>query len=397
MCMRPKSLIVLALALILTVPLSAADNGKSTPAVTKAFKEVVAKPSESTVAVFVGGKQVALGTVIDSEGYILTKDSQLVDEKGKAGLEITCKTKDGKEYTARKIGMNEPYDIALMKLEVDSESITFHAVEWSPSKIAPVGNWVAAPGLGDVPVTFGVVSVAARKMPPNPFRSLNPKRGYLGVSLADFDKANEKGVKVTDVSKPSAADKAGLKADDVILSVNGKETPNMEVLKKTIGSFSPGDTLKLVVKRGDKKEEFKATLDKVPENRGDMQNNLGSKLSDRRDGFPVALQHDSVIKPTDCGGPLVDLDGHVIGINIARGGRTDSYAIPSEEITKLLPDLMSKVSKVLDDRITEMEKTVATAETEKIAAEKKLKDAQASLERLKSEKSKPVKKEFKKE
>ncbi len=68
---------------------------------------------------------------------------------------------------------------------------------------------------------------------------------------------------------------------------------------------------------------------------------MGSELSKRRDGFPVILQHDSVVKPADCGGPLVDLEGHVIGLNIARAGRVESHAVPSETIRPLLEDLMT--------------------------------------------------------
>jgi len=45
---------------------------------------------------------------------------------------------------------------------------------------------------------------------------------------------------------------------------------------------------------------------------------MGSELSKRRTGFPHILQHDSVVKPRECGGPVVDLDGKVIGINICR-------------------------------------------------------------------------------
>ena len=61
----------------------------------------------------------------------------------------------------------------------------------------------------------------------------------------------------------------------------------------------------------------------------------------RRGGFPAILQHDGVIKPTDCGGPLVDLDGKVVGINIARAGRVESYALPSEDVQALITDLKS--------------------------------------------------------
>jgi serine protease Do len=79
--------------------------------------------------------------------------------------------------------------------------------------------------------------------------------------------------------------------------------------------------------------------------RGDLQNSMGSKLSDRRGGFPVILQHDSVLLPTDCGGPLVNLDGQVIGINICRAGRTECYAIPSEAVRPLLEKLKSAKAK----------------------------------------------------
>src|SRR5438034_10391905 len=68
---------------------------------------------------------------------------------------------------------------------------------------------------------------------------------------------------------------------------------------------------------------------------------MGSALSSRRNGYPSILQHDSVVKPTDCGGPIVDLDGKVIGINICRAGRVESWAVPAEAIQPLLFDLMA--------------------------------------------------------
>ena len=64
-----------------------------------------------------------------------------------------------------------------------------------------------------------------------------------------------------------------------------------------------------------------------------------AKLSTRRGGFPVILQHDSGVAPENCGGPLVDLDGKVVGINIARAGRTESYALPAEAVKGLIEGL----------------------------------------------------------
>jgi S1-C subfamily serine protease len=68
---------------------------------------------------------------------------------------------------------------------------------------------------------------------------------------------------------------------------------------------------------------------------------MGGELSGRRSGFPAVLQTDMVIQPKDCGGPVVDLNGNVLGINIARAGRVETWILPSEDIRPLLNDLKS--------------------------------------------------------
>ena len=55
-------------------------------------------------------------------------------------------------------------------------------------------------------------------------------------------------------------------------------------------------------------------------------------MSKRRSGYDRVIQHDSVIRPEECGGPLVNLDGKVIGINIARAGRVETYALPIKPV-----------------------------------------------------------------
>jgi serine protease Do len=74
---------------------------------------------------------------------------------------------------------------------------------------------------------------------------------------------------------------------------------------------------------------------------GNPQEMMGSTLSNRRGGFPSILQHDTVLAPGNCGDPLVDLEGKVVGINIARAGRTETYAIPAAAVRELLADLMA--------------------------------------------------------
>src|SRR5207253_2964782 len=134
------------------------------------------------------------------------------------------------------------------------------------------------------------------------------------------------------------------------------------------------------IKRGKEDKDLKATLGKRPPDmsRADFQTNMGSKLSDNRTGFPNILQHDTVLNPRDCGGRLVDLDGKAVGINIARAGRVESYAIPSDTVLALLPDLKSgKLAP--DEKIARLEAALKEAEGNVAEFEKKSERAKALL------------------
>jgi serine protease Do len=181
--------------------------------------------------------------------------------------------------------------------------------------------------------------------------------------------------------------------------VDGKETPDRETLGAVVGLHKPGDKIKIRYRRGSTEEEAEATLDKRPANfpfdRGDFQNSMGTDRSERRTGFPVALQHDTILKANECGGPLVDLEGRVIGLNIARAGRTDSFAVPTESILPLLPELMAgkstaalKVPTGIADRIKAAESVLKEAEAAKAAADKKVAEAKSALEKLLAEQKK---------
>ncbi len=395
----PSCLAAAAVTAMLTVPASAQfkrgeNPSKNSVKMLEAFQEVVAKASKSTVSVLCDGKYCCLGTIVDADGYVLTKDSELKNDK------IVCRTRSGKEYVGKKVATHEPFDLAIIKIEAKE----LLPVEWSFSKIAPVGNWVASAGTGTDPVAIGVVSVAARKLPPTP-RPLpddkKNKRGYLGIMM----EPGEEGTRVTMVSPKSPAEKAGLKANDIILSVDGIPVEDPETLSSIVQSYAAGDSIRLTVRRDKKEQDFKATLDPRPkdpgQDRSEFQNNMGGPLSNRRGGFPLALQHDSPLKPNECGGPLVDLDGRVIGINISRGGRTDSYAVPSEAILPLLPELMSGRStlmpiakifggldeqrKVAEAVLKAAEMALKNAATDKVSAEKQVVIAKAALERIAEE------------
>jgi serine protease Do len=332
------SALVLAACALLTCAAAApaqerdprAEFLKSNARVLAAFKEVTAKPSQSTVRVRCDGKPVVLGTVVAADGWILTKSSEL---KGK----ITCVLNDGRELDAEVKGVSEPSDLAMLKVEAKG----LKPVEFRDSKEDPVGNWVATVGVDETPVAVGVVSVAARKFKPGDYpRKTNHKGGFLGVGLEQ----TEDGPRVMSVKAGAAAEKAGVKVNDIILAIGPKAIKDHDMLSATLEKSKPGEVVVLKVKRGDAEKDLEVKLGEWPRMFRDEfdMNRLGGPLSERRTGFlTTLLQHDTVLKPYECGGPLVDLDGKTVGINIARGGRTESYAIPAEEVRALLADLQS--------------------------------------------------------
>jgi serine protease Do len=308
---------------------------KYSPKLLAAFREVVAEPARGTLRVLCGGKEVALGTVVGADGWVLTKASEVLDEAGQPKGKVVCRLRDGRRLEARVVGVQEAYDLALLKVE--AKGLT--PVEWRPSKEAAVGNWVATPGPGNDPLAVGVVSVATRDVPRRNYGRGAPAGGggFLGVLV----EPGEPGVIIREVVPRSAAAQAGLKVDDVILSLAGKAIEDVGAVPSTLRRMKPGDVVQIQVRRGDKKLDVKATLGRRPPTPGEFQNRLGGPLSEHSRGFPTVLQHDTALLPADCGGPLVDLDGKAVGINIARAGRTESYAVPAEVVQRLLPDLKS--------------------------------------------------------
>ena len=218
-------------------------------------------------------------------------------------------------------------------LKIDASGLK--PIQWADVKDAAVGNWVATTGTGNEPIAVGIVSVAARAVTARDMPPIASNSGFLGIAMEPGDK----GIRVTGVVPDSAAAKAGIKIDDFIQGVGNKDIKDPDALSTTIQRFKAGDTITLKVLREDEALKLKAILQRRPtDDRGNFQNRLGSELSNHRGGYPSILQHDTVVRPADCGGPLVDLDGKAVGINIARAGRTETYAVPADAVIPLLAD-----------------------------------------------------------
>lgn len=346
------------------------------PHIRQAFRPVVAEVRRATVQVRSKdsrgkgprskgpsprkGKRLAYGSIVGPDGWILTKASLLHGP-------LTVRLPNGQQYDAHLVGIDREFDLAMLKIdatglatldlsghsqsdllvstkkiaEAEEEAVEEENTE-ETSDEKPItdpslraGDWVVTPGHGRDPVAIGVLSVAPRK--------IERRRGILGIRM-DLDDESRKGVKIVEVFDGTGAAEAGIQVGDLLVAIDETSVTSTTEVRDVMKVYNPGDEITVTVLRKEKRLRLNAVLtgqDINSRSRAKYQNNLGSKLSKRRFGFPMALQHDTVLKPSDCGGPLVDLDGQVIGFNIARSGRTESYALPTDVVKERLYDLMS--------------------------------------------------------
>jgi len=93
---------------------------------------------------------------------------------------------------------------------------------------------------------------------------------FLGVGTEDITKENMarygmrevRGVGVTEVSKDSPAEKAGLRKDDVIVRFDGESVTSVRKLTRLVNESSPDQTVHITVVRGGAEQELTATLAK---------------------------------------------------------------------------------------------------------------------------------------
>ena len=89
------------------------------------------------------------------------------------------------------------------------------------------------------------------------------KRPYIGISGRDLTEATAKrynmveGIYIVTVDEFSAAEKAGLKAGDVIIEADGKRIKTMNELNEIKNTHSIGDTMKLKIQRDGAEKEIK--------------------------------------------------------------------------------------------------------------------------------------------
>lgn len=326
--------LILALALVPLlraqddIPLLLPEERQAVDAQTAMFGQAIspalATAAKSTVRVWAGNRRVAYGTVVGDGTQILSKWSEVARARGTLRVDVA-----GSEY--RDVKMTGVYpEEDLVVLTVAGKPLT--PVKWS-DEVPKLGRFIAAPQPDGRLAAFGVVSVLERNL-------RDTDAAYLGVVQDTQFKGQ--GVKIREVAEDSGAAKAGLVAGNIILKVGERSLTGLMALKNALTGVQPGETISLLVEAGGKARTVKVVLGNRPDlpqfsgGRLQQMERMGGAISDVRSSFTRVLQTDMRPKPNQIGGPVVDLEGRVIGLTVARADRTRSFVMPAAAVMNLL-------------------------------------------------------------
>ncbi len=156
-------------------------------------------------------------------------------------------------------------------------------------EVVGINTAIIAPGqTGSIGIGFAIPANAASNVIDQLIKYGETRRGWLGVriqevtkEIAEVEKLDKpKGALVASVGKNSPADKAGLKAGDIILEFDGKKIETMRMLPKAVAGTKVGKSVELKILRNQKliskrlilgrlesSEEFKAKKSLSPKKR----------------------------------------------------------------------------------------------------------------------------------
>lgn len=141
-------------------------------------------------------------------------------------------------------------------------------------ELVGINTAILGPSGGNVGIGFAIPSNMMKNLTDQILEFGEVKRGMLGVQGGEVTSElaealgyeSSKGAFVSQVVPDSAADKAGLKAGDIIVSINGKNISTFAELRAKVATLGAGKKVSIGVVRDGDKKTFDVTLGAQTEN-----------------------------------------------------------------------------------------------------------------------------------
>jgi serine protease Do len=336
------------------VPLMRPDERKVVDAqadeFNKALEPILSDAAKSAVTIWTRGtnKPIAYGTVVGDGTSILTKWSEI--ERFADMLFVNGAKDQGAK--AEVTGVFTEEDLVLLSIPAEAAEVEdLTAAKFYLSDLS-LGRFLVATRPDGKLAGFGVVGVLERNL-------RETDKAHLGI-MPDFQYSGA-GIRIANVQPEYGAAEAGLRSGDVILQVNERKISGLLELKNALSGKSPGDKVTLRIETAGKERDVEVLLSNRPVigqfagGRLNAMERMGGKLNGIRDSFSKVVQSDMKIQANQIGGPVVDLEGRVVGITMARADRTRTYIMGGAAIE----DLLKKKSDTVAEARTKTEKLMA--------------------------------------
>jgi serine protease Do len=203
--------------------------------------------------------QVKLGQWVLAVGYPLNLDATVT-----AGI-VSAKS--------RSLGMNQTRSRAAVESYIQTDAAvnpgnSGGALVNVQGQLIGINAAIASPTGSYAGYSYAIPSNLAMKVASDIIKFGSVQRGYLGVQLQDLNKLNEprakqlginpddfknsRGVYVVSVMSKSGAEHAGLRAGDLITSINGTAVNSEPQLTEQVARFHPGDKISVGYIRNNK-------------------------------------------------------------------------------------------------------------------------------------------------
>ena len=289
------------------------------------------KPSVVRLASAQQGKERSevLGTIVSDSGLVVAKLSD---------LQPPLKAQVGMDWVeAEVVSFDHKTDLALLKLSPKAD------MKFVP--IQDVANVAGDDLVGQLilSVTKGPedsqleASLGTTMVAPQTFTKTGARQQVdLGLVLGkDGEESSRKtGVAISRVYPQSLAAQSGLRNGDRLVSIDGRDVIDEARVQQILAGLVGGQKVRISILRQGELLSFRVRLPSRLPLVWDRWG--GGPFSSRRFGFGKVIAHDAVIAPSDCGGPVIDLAGNFVGINVSRAMRTTTYAVPAKAVQQLV-------------------------------------------------------------
>jgi len=164
----------------------------------------------------------------------------------------------------------------------------------------------------------------------------HPDRGYMGVSLQFTESIRKDGVAaqegvgvfLSEVMPGGPAELAGLRADDRLVAIDGREIETLDEIMRAMMQTEKGDRVSVTVQRDDRERTFDVVLGELPKRQAKVER-LGMLVEAVEDRAFVGIESQPI------GGQLAEyfeVEGGILITRVVEGSPADRAGIEAGDV-----------------------------------------------------------------